>query len=75
MSAFYPLNHGSTRVTTCSQYYAIGHMQMAEVCTTNLQVAALLKALLSVNSQYMIKLRKQESYNYNPCVAPSDKLS
>lgn len=63
ISAFNFLNYSTTRITTCSWYYAIVHFQMAEACTTNLKVTALLKARLSVNSQYLIKLRKRESYN------------
>lgn len=58
ISAFNFHNFSTTTVTTCSWYYVIMQLQMAEVCTTNLKVTVLMKALLSVSSQYLIKLRK-----------------
>lgn len=74
-SAFYLLNHRSTaRVTTHCSCYIMVPVQLAALCSTNLKAAALLKTSLSVNSRYVIKLRKQESCNSTPHMAPSDKL-
>lgn len=46
------LSYSTTRITACSWYYVIVHLQMAEVCTTNLKVTPLLKALLSGHSTW-----------------------